>query len=1149
LINSTNYPVICTATAAINATTPAIKGVSIAFLSGRNQFDESLCRSREHPGLSGRKGIMTTAYYPEKAMLKAVVVNALGQHALWPADLDVPAGWQRRSEAMPEPACLDRIARDWLDIAPASVRVPAREQPVRGRHTRFVHQMWSEQANRRPDATAVIAGRKRLTYRQLDQSSNRLAHHLRAMGAAQETLVGVCLERGVDAIRSLLAIMKTGSGYLPLDPSLPLSRLEEMLAEACPVVVLAQDASQKLAAATRSVLHTGELDAVLGRQPAEAPDVSPHPDDICYAVYTSGSAGRPKAVAISHGSLACTIGELRQEYQMSAQDRVLQLASLAFDTSLEQVLVTLASGSTLMLPPAGTLAPTDLLRYLARQRITVIDLTPAYWHQVTALTQPDDERLRTLRLMITGGDIADPADCQAAMRAAPRARMLNAYGLTETTITSALYDIGTGLQAPRPGTPAPVGKPLRHTRILVLDSAFKPVSRGTAGEIYVGGCGVARGYLGRPALTAELFLPDCRGDPGSRMYRTGDLGRWREDGNLEVIGRADRQLKVRGFRVEPGEVENVLTGYPGIGQTAVVATTHGSGDTRLVAYYTLRNSGTRSRDPATGPSATSLRRYLRTRLPGYMVPTSFVALDRMPVAAGGEPARDALQHHATPPGNDQSYPRTPTEAGLCHLWAKILAKEQVHLDDDFFELGGNSLLAAEMLAHTRVMFGIGADQVRPLTRCLLRDPSLRRFAKAVQEARAGRLTADSEAAPIDFAREAELGVPVRLDAEARPNWNRPLEVLLTGSTGFLGAHLLRELLAATTARVWCLVRARDASDGFRRIAGAAARYNLGTPSDLRVVPLPGDLASPRLGLSADEFRELARSIDIIYHVGAVVNFIYPYEELHAANVAGTRELIQLAGLYRGIPVHYVSSTAVLAGLGVTGIREVTEYTPLDHANRLRMGYVATKFVAEELLRNAGRAGLSVAVYRPMDIIGGLPAGSWNTATEMCALIRYMTDTGVAPDIDLLLDFVPADICAAAIRHISSLDGTTGRTYHLASPGPAPLRFLVERLRVAGFQITEMPFDAWVSDLQRHAAHNPSHPMTPFLPLFVDRDRESGLTVAEMYLEHIFPRYTRTNTEQALRGSGIRFPAVDSRLLDLNIGGLISTGYLPDPGVT
>ncbi|MGH3256682.1 MAG: amino acid adenylation domain-containing protein [Streptosporangiaceae bacterium] len=1107
-----------------------------------------------------------------------VVVNGAGQHSLWRASAEPPAGWRRRSAVMTRSACLDAIAGAWPDIAPARVRVPgspsgsagvgATDRATAGHRVRFVHERFAEQASRRPGATAVIAAGTELTYGELDSSASRLARCLVDLGAGPETLIGVHAERGADTIRGLLAIMKAGSGYLPLDPSLPPARLARICAEASPVAILTSLPVGRFVPEGTAVLALGELAAGLERQPFTVPEVRLHPDHLCYAIHTSGSTGEPKAVAVSHGSLACVITALRRSYRITPRDRVVQLAALAFDTSIEQILVTLASGATLLLPPAGTLAPADLLRYLEHQQVTVIDLTPAYWHRLAAVTEPDDGRLRSVRLMITGGEAADPADCRALMRAAPRARLLNAYGLTETTITSALFDVSASPRtvpaaSPVPvAGPVPVGAPAGRARIMVLDEALRPLPAGAAGEIYIGGCGVARGYVGRPALTAERFLPDGGGAPGSRMYRTGDLGRYRQDGTLEVTGRADRQLKVRGFRVDPAEIESALAGHPDIGQVTVVATGPGPGDTRVTAYYTLRSPGRATpRDPSAsgqaprppiprGPTAASLRRFLRERLPGYMIPVAFVALDQMPLTPEGSPGQGALDQPRIPRARpDRAEALTPVQAGLSYLWSELLRIDHVGLDDDFFALGGNSLLAAEMLAHARVMFGISPHYVRPLTRSLLRDPTLREFARATHDARTGRLAVDGDRIRIDFAREAELSAAGRLPAGqqyGRPDGKRPQEILLTGSTGFFGAHLLSELLAATTARVWCLVRGPDAAQAMARITQAAARYELAALPAGRVVPLPGDLTSPRLGLSPGQFCELARSVDVIYHAGAAVNFIYPYEELRAANVTGTREVIRLAAEARGIPVHYVSTTAVLAGLGVMGVREVTEETPLAHADRLGVGYVETKFVAEELLRNASRAGLPVAIYRPLDIVGSLRTGVWNTAAEMCALIRFVTDTGLAPDIDLPLDFVPADICAAAVRHISSAEEAAGRTYHLASPEHARLGFLVDRLRAYGFGVSEIPYDAWVSELLRHAAQNPSHPMTPFLPLFIDRDPGSGFTPAEMYFEHTFPRYTRSNTARALEGSGIAFPPVDSRLIDSNIGRLIAQGYLSAP---
>jgi amino acid adenylation domain-containing protein/thioester reductase-like protein len=1084
-----------------------------------------------------------------------VAVNQEGQHALWPAALALPAGWHRRSQPMTEQACLSVIAEAWPD--PTSGGTATSRSAFR-----YVQEMFDEKAASQPGSVAVSAGTAELTYAELACSANQMAHDLRRIGVGPEVLVGVSLERGVDVVRCLLAILKAGGGYLPLDPALPAARLGEMCAEARPVLILTgADMAPVFTETGARVLRAEDLAGNASDCPDTPPRAGLRPDGIAYAIYTSGSTGRPKGVAVSHAALTSQIADVTRAYQISPQDRVLQLASFAFDTSIEQMLVALLGGGTVMLPPPGTVAPTDLLRYLAEQRVTVADLTPAYWHQLLAVAIPADERLSGLRLMITGGEQASAADCRAALRAAPQARLVNAYGLTETTITSTLYDIGpdgiepddspdstgpdsAGPDSAGPDRTVPVGRALPHAQVLVLDERLEPVPAGTSGQIYIGGEGVAKGYLGQPGRTAERFVPDPFGAaPGARMYRTGDIGCWVDDQTLDVIGRADRQLKVRGFRVEPAEIESALTAHPGIRQAAVLAQELSPGSTRLTAYY-VRRAGYSDHDEL---SSDRLRTFLADRLPGFMIPAEFIALHQIPRTPDGAPDRQALAYPAAQvAGNQDSEPFTPTQAGLSYLWSRILHRDRVGLDDDFFAVGGNSLLAAEMLAHARVMFGIGPSYVRPLTRCLLRDATLRGFSAATQAARAGKLNATGQDSQVDFAREAELDQPDRPDWRDPPDWQDPQQVLLTGATGFLGVHLLRELLATTDAQVNCLVRAHDATHALHRITLAAERYGVDGLDLSRVVPVTGNLAEPRLGLSAGDFCRLARGCDVIYHAGALVNFIYPYSELRSANVAGTREVIRLAGLHRGIPVHYVSTTAVLAGFGVMGVREVTEDTPLAYADQLGIGYVESKFVAEELLRNAGRDGLPVAIYRPLDIVGDRRSGIWNTATEMCALIRFITDTGRAPDIDLPLDFVPADVCAAAVRYISTRTGASGDTYHLSSPRYALLSSLLDRLRRRGYHVDAIAYDDWVAELVRHAARNPGHPMTPFVPLFVDQAAGSGLTVAEMYLEHVFPAYTRSHLVQALSGSGIVFPPVDAELFDLGIGRLMETGYLRDP---
>jgi amino acid adenylation domain-containing protein/thioester reductase-like protein len=1090
-----------------------------------------------------------------------VVANAVGQHAIWPAARPRPAGWWPRSAALPLDACRTVVASRWPDITPAGIPLVSAvtsitsteltTAPVPSPVPSLVPSRFAARADGQPGAAAV-RGAAQLTYGGLRRSANQLAHALREMGVGPETVTGVGLERGADSIRALLGILTAGGGYLPMDPELPAARLAQMCDQAGARVILLNRAAEKAFAETKAQLvFVDELP--LDGYPVTSPAVSLQPESIAYVISTSGSTGEPKAVAVSHGSLAAVISELVTCYQLSRRDQVLQMAPLSTDTSLEQIFVTLLAGATLVLPPPGPVAPSALLTLLGTEQVTVADLTPAYWHQILALATPADQRLARLRLAITGGDRADPEDCRAARRAAPGVQLINAYGLTETTITSALHDVASDPGEPRRGAPVPVGTPLRHAQVLVLGPDLAPVPAGETGEVYIGGRGVARGYLGQPDRTAMRFLPNPYSpEPGARMYRTGDLGRWGPGRHLEVLGRVDRQVKVRGYRVDPAEAEHVLTGHRGIADAAVTARELSPGDRQLIGYFVRRRTGPDEPRPTAG-----LRDFLAGQLPSFMIPAVFVEVTAIPRLPGGAPDEAALP--SPPPaspvpastgsagtGSAGTAELTPAEAGMAHLWSRALGVPVTGLDDDFFELGGDSLKAAEMMAQARRIFGVSAADVRSLTRRLLRDPSLRGFSGAVQDARAGRLDPGVTGPRADFARESALEVPVRTGGGPPPRWRQPRTVLLTGATGFLGIHLLRELLADPGVRVHCLIRAANAAHAGERVIGTARRYGIG-PLDLhRVVPLAGDLAQPGLGLSPVVFAELARAVDVIHHAGAQVNFIYPYEDLRAANVAGTRELIRLAGLSRGIPLHYISSTAVLAGFGAAGVRAVTEDTPLDHADQLGMGYIETKYVAEEMLRHAARAGLPVTIYRPLDVAGDHRTGAWNTATEMCALIRFIADTGLAPDIDLPLDFVPADLCAAAIRHIATHQPATGRTYHLASPRPAPLSALVERLRRHGFAVKAIPYPAWVDELLRLAVQDPAHPMAPFVPLFVDRCGSAGLTVAEMYLEHIFPAYTRAHTEQALDGSGIDFPPVDAALLDLHLSRLAADGYLRAP---
>ncbi|MDT0612757.1 amino acid adenylation domain-containing protein [Streptomyces lancefieldiae] len=1010
----------------------------------------------------------------------------------------------------------------------------------------FVHERFALRAAERPDAVAVRQGEQHISYAELDGRAEELAHRLRGQGVRRGSVVMVHLERSIDLIVSLFATLKAGAAYLPVEPGVPGCRIKAFAEETdCTTVIALPSASHRF-----DGLGVSVVDPAL---PPEASSTVQGPavagmegSDSAYVIYTSGSSGAPKGVRVSHASVAYLLREINERYGIGSSDRVLQFAAITFDTSVEQMLVTLLNGATLVLPDR-IWAPSEFAGQLLAHQVTVMDLTPSYWRAF--LTELALEHVELpVRLTLVGGSAVHAEECRIALRLMPRSRLVNAYGLTETTITSCTMEI-TPQSLPENG-PVPVGTPLPGTVVRVLDEDLRPVPDGTRGEIYIGGPGVAHGYL-TPGADHTRFLPDphAEGD-GARLYRTGDLGTLSRGGEVRVLGRADRQIKVRGFRVEPAEIEATLTAHELIADAAVKPYCR-RGELEIAAYYVTT--------PAGGPEFGSrdVRAYLTGRLPAYMVPSALVSLPEMPVTSNGKVDMDALpvpelcSMTAGEPPREALGPRpedrdfSPLEQAVAGIWRQVLGVQRVRAGDNFFELGGNSLLAAELIAKVRASIGVLITQVRPLIRLLLDDATLRGFATAVEAARAGTL--ENDAGQVDFAAEAELGVEVRRTPTDPAHWQDPAHILLTGATGFLGVYLLRELLATTKATVHCLVRADDADDAMRRVRSNALHYfrdDLAEHcSSGRVVAVPGDLAEPRLGLTEADFDGLARVVDVIHHPGGLVNFIYPYTHMRAANVEGTREVIRLAARYRNAPVHYTSTMAVISGFGTAGVRYVTEKTPAAHADRLSVGYVESKWVAEALLQNAAEAGLPVAIYRAADISGDRKCGAWNTATEMCAMKKFIVDTGMAPVAELPLDYTPVDVFAAAVAHIAATRLPGGEVYHLTNPGKVNVSVLTDRLRAHGHTIRDVPWDEWLEQVVKTAVEQPGHPMTPFAPLFIDRCSTGEMSVAEMYLETTFPAFGRDNVETALADSGISIPPVDGEMLDRYIRYLTAVDFL------
>ncbi|MFJ3306940.1 amino acid adenylation domain-containing protein, partial [Streptomyces sp. NPDC086549] len=527
-----------------------------------------------------------------------------------------------------------------------------------------------------PDAVAVVSGTTTLTYAELDARANRVAHALIGQGVRPETAVAVLLERSPELVVAILAIVKAGGAYVPLDPRFPSSRVDLIVRETGAALVLTEDV---LTALSQAETRTSD------------PQVHCEPRQLAYVMYTSGSTGQPKGIGVAHHDVAGLA--LAPCWRGGAHERVLLHSPTAFDASTYELWVPLLGGGRVVVAPAGQLDTQALRRTVADNDVTGMWLTAGFFRLV-AEERPD--AFEGVREVWTGGDVVSARAVARVMEACPGLHVVNGYGPTETTTFAAHH---TMTAPPDITRSVPIGRPMANMRLRVLDPGLRLVPPGVVGELYIAGTGLARGYVGRPEMTAERFVADPYGPAGGRMYRTGDLVRQLTDGTLEFTGRADDQVKLRGFRIEPGEIDAVLAGRPGVAQTAAVVREDQPGDKRLVAYLV----------PAAGsaPDPEELAERLRRTLPEYMVPSAFVTLDALPLTRNGKLDRAALpapEYGSSGPGRG---PRTPQEQLLCDLFAEVLGRDHVRIDDGFFDLGGHSLLAARLVSRIRETLGIG----------------------------------------------------------------------------------------------------------------------------------------------------------------------------------------------------------------------------------------------------------------------------------------------------------------------------------------------------------------------------------------------------------------------------------------------------------
>jgi amino acid adenylation domain-containing protein/thioester reductase-like protein len=1002
-----------------------------------------------------------------------------------------------------------------------------------------LHQPFEDQARRCPEAPALFFEGEVWTYGELNRRANRLAHHLRALGLPAGGLVGVYMERSCEMVRAVVAILKAGGAFVPLETSWPVERVRYIL-ESQGISHVVADGER--AALLREPPALPRLAHVVGPEPfAEMPATDPPavagPESLAYIIFTSGSTGRPKGVMVAHRPAVHLIDWVNRTFAIGPADRLLFVAALAFDLSIYDIFGILAAGAGVRIASPRELAdPEALVGILCREPVTFWDSAPAALNRLAPYFPPRGPSRPALRLVFLSGDWIPVPLPDRVRDAFPDARVIALGGGTEATIWSNFYPVGEV----DPSWPSiPYGRPITNARYHVLDADLQPCPIGVPGDLYIGGdCCLCIGYAGEPTLTAQQFLPAAVGDePGARLYRPGDRTRYLPDGNLEFLGRLDTQVKVRGFRIELGEIEAVLSAHPAVRETVVVVREDRPGDQRLVAYVIFREE-----QEENAAAVASLREHLRTRLPEPMVPGLFVRMNSWPITANGKLDRRALpapEQAGEGGAGPKLAPRTESERAIAEIWGQVLGVDAVGVEDDFHELGGHSLLLVQMAGKVRERLG----RELPLA-YLLPHRTVASLAQAVDEG-LRQPPAPESPAVLEAGLRADAVLDPALAPAAPPAAGAldPRAVFLTGGTGFLGAYLLAELLRQSAATVFCLVRAADPPAGIAKLRRELESYGLWEPAFApRLTAVPGDLSQPLLGLSEEDFTRLSASVEAIYHNGALVDFLSPYAALKAANVLGTVEVLRLACRGAAKPLHHVSTLGVLDSAAYAAAGVAREDTPLADCAGLAGGYAQSKWVAEMLIRSAGDRGLPVAIYRPGTISGDSRSGQANLKDFANSLIKGSIQLGAVPRADGAVNLAPVDFVGRAIVWLSRRRESLGKTFHLVNPQPIAAPVLFAWIRDVGYPLDEIPPETWREMLIRRLGGGEENALAPFLPLF-EAAAARALRGGQAPVSQI--RYDSGLTFLALARGPVLCPPVEE-LLEVYFSYFVRSGFLVAP---
>lgn len=970
-----------------------------------------------------------------------------------------------------------------------------------------IHELAAAQVLAHPNEAALVFHGRQFTYREFDEMSNSLAHHLIVKGIGPGSIVPIVSKRSWHIFVAMLGILKAGAAYMHVDVTHPTERIEHMFRVAQTDFALVYEYTQPLK------LDTLDLSSFPYDQNITPVPNRNCPEDLCYVIFTSGSTGKPKGLMISHRNAVnyChenpfnVIGKNMKPDERS----ILAVNTTTFDISVTETLLPLAAGLTIYLADDDeAMSQHEVARLIEDNQITILQTTPTKMRLYMS-NKENLQYLNTLRSIILGGEPM-PADLYDQLRRLTSARIYNNYGPAETTVWSTIKEMTDH--------DITIGKPIANTQVYILDEHQQLLPIGVAGELCISGDGVGKGYLNRPDLTAERFLPDPF-RPGQIMYRTGDLARWRMDGELECLGRIDTQVKIRGLRIELGEIESVLAAYPGVGLAAVTDKCDDSGRQYLVGYYTAEQS----------IEEAALRSHLASKLPQYMVPNFLVHLDVMPMTSSGKTDRKNLPTpDLTLRAREYTEPQTEQEAILCRILEELLNAGSIGTTDDFFELGGDSLCAIEYVAQAHnhgVDFALQNVFDYPTVRQLCGFISGEYIRKAVYD-------------PADFVKYEPLLRNNVIRENLTPVKRSLGDVLLTGATGFLGVHVLNEYLKSETGVIWCLVRG-----GAERLRGILEYYFGDTYTmelGRRIRVLDGDITRPDLA------HDLPDHVHTVIHTAATVKHYGPWEYFHGVNVRGTEHVIDYAKRVGAKLLHIstisVSGNSLVDAFDVLRVDEPIDFTeadlfvdqPLDNV------YIRSKFEAERAVLDAALEGLDAKIIRVGNLTNRLSDFKFQpnyhsnaflnrvrAVLAMKALPAYM--------MSLYAEFSPIDQTAEGVIKIGQYaDRET--VFHLNSHQNLYFDRMTELLNQLGAPMQVLDGEHFGEMLQRMA----QHPDTAYIYEALQNDLDdSGKLVYDSNI-HIRNQFTVWFMEKL----GFQWAKIDYDYVSGYLNYFRNLGYFP-----